>query len=70
MFLLRKLKKWIELEIAELGELEKDWKRKKGCEYNVWACKQQRLALDGVLYIIENKNIWATCRGHGIFKQK
>lgn len=69
MFLLKKLKKWIELEIKELEELEKDWKR-RGCKHSECACAQQIKALEGVLYIIENKGVWADRYGHGIFKHR
>lgn len=70
MFLLRKLKKWIELEISELKILEEDWMKREGCEYNVYACQQHIHALEGVLYIIKNKSVWSEDREHGIFKHK
>lgn len=69
MFLLRKLKKWIELEIQELKALEKDWDR-RGNKFSEDACHQQTDALEGVLYILNNKGVWNRLRGHGIFKEK
>jgi len=69
MFLLRKLKKWLELEIKELTILEDDW-NKRGCKDNANACYHQRDALEGVLYILDNKGVWHDGICHGIFKQK
>lgn len=69
MFLLKRLNKWIELEIKELEELEKDWER-RGCKDGAYACLQQIFALEGIQYILEHKGVWADCKGHGIFKSK
>lgn len=69
IFFLHKLKKWIELEIEELEELEGDWIR-KDCKDSAYACKQQRDALENVLYIIENKGVWNRYKGHEVFKEK
>ena len=66
MSFIDKLTKWIELEIEELEKLENDL-NSQGDNDRANDCVLRRVALEEVSYILYNKGVWHTNKGHGIF---